>query len=102
MKANALFVVCRPGSQTDPTAGYLPWQSYVYAIDLDGKTYTQNLSDALITDRRGAIECLTNVLVYHTSYRIVSLTDAMVQDRAEEAERATLNARPVESQPKVA
>jgi hypothetical protein len=102
MKASALFVVCRPSSQTDTTAGYLPWRSYDYAVDHDGKAYTRNLRGALITDRQGAIQCLANAQVHHTCYRIVSLADAIVQDRAAEAERAALNAPPFESPPKVA
>jgi hypothetical protein len=81
MKASDLCVVCKRSSQTDTMGGDLPCQSYVYAADHDGKAYTCNLTGALITDGRGAIQCLANVKVHHTGYQIVSLADAIVQDR---------------------
>ena len=91
MKASDLCVVCKPGSQADTAGGAPPWPSYVYAADHDGKAYTCNLADALITDHRAAIQCLANVLVYHSGFGIVSLADAIVRDQAAAVVRATLS-----------
>jgi len=91
MKASDLYVVCKPNGPTDTWGGDPPRQSYVYAVDHDGKAYACDLADALVTDHRGAIQCLANVLVYHTGFGIVSLADAIAQDQAAAVARATLS-----------
>jgi hypothetical protein len=89
MKASDLCVVCKPSGPTDTPAGGLPWQSYVYALDHYGKAYTCNLTGALLTDSQGAFQCLANVQVHRAGFRIVSLADAILQDRTAAVEMAT-------------
>jgi hypothetical protein len=91
MKASDLWVVCKPSSPTDTPRGDPPRQTYIYAVDHDGKAFACDLADALVTDRRGAIQCLANVLVYHSGFGIVSLADAIVRDQAAAVVRATLS-----------
>jgi hypothetical protein len=91
MKASDLYVVCKPSGPTDMPGGDPPRQSYVYAVDHDGKAYACDLADALVTDRRGAIQCLANVMVYHTGFGVVSLADAITRDQAAAVARATLS-----------